>query len=440
MESEIVLLVLVAAFLAVAAMNIRRIFFFMVTLLILVTPIANASFMPREVLGITGLNVGNIIWLSAFATTFISVVMRRERLHLSTYFSPPLMVFIALYWLAAVRAALDLGSFKSPTTIISHSSLIFDNGLKPVQILLSGWIVMIFCEIEGNVSSMQRVLYFVSIIIAPIQIYFFLLGGDAGMDYAEGRDLISSSIGYHANELGAVGTFLLVFALITPQPSKEAMWRIIRYVSISASFVIIAVSFSRTAYVTTVLLGALTFFKLEYKERLTVAALAGVVVLAFSAQLIHRISFGMDNPQKGLDLNEVSAGRTEWIWLPLVPRLYEHVVVGDGLYSMLKTRAAKDKRYPNHPHNSYLQVALDMGLVGMISLVWMLVRFLRLGRQNHIGFSYVVICWMMTAITGAMLFYPTHMNFIVWVCLGFALSVPREEISELYSEEPNKIA
>lgn len=392
--------------------------------MLLVTPIVNVSFMPREVLGIPGLNIGNIVWLAAFGAAIFKMQTRKGTFMFSTYFSLPLFMFMLLYLIAVIRTLYDQGSIQSPIYHVTTLSLILENIIKPFQLILAGWVVMAFCVIEGRTISMQRVMYFVPLLIAPLQIYFFFLGGGSGTDYQEGRGIISTSIGYHANELGAVGSYLLAFVLLLKEYKKT--WGIIRYISIGASLLIIALSFSRMAYLTTVVLVAIVFFKIRHKERVALVALASVVILAFSAQLASRIYFGIDKSQKKTDINQVSAGRIDGIWLPLMPHLFDNAVFGSGVYSILKSPEAR-RGIPTHPHNAYLQVALDMGFLGVAILLWLLARFLTLGRNTETGFMYIVICWMLMGLTGSS-FYPMYANFIVWISYGFALGIRKTQM------------
>lgn len=424
MDATIILLLLTVVFIVLAAINARRMFMYLVSMLLLLVPIANASFMPREVFGVTGLNISNIVWLAAFGAAVITAATRKGGSLLSAYFTVPLAIFMFLYLLAAAWTLFDLEAIQTPVYEITHVSIVIENILKPLQILLSGWIVFVFCEKEGSTVTVQRVLYFVPLIIAPIAMFFFIFGSGADTGYQEGRAAISSSIGYHANELGAAAAFLLAFLLM----AREQSWTLIKYLSMGATLVIIAISFSRMAYLTSVILFALTFFSLKHKEKITLAVLAGVVVIAFSAQLASRIYYGVDESNKQVDVNQVSAGRVEGIWIPMIPHFIEHAAVGSGIYSILKSPEAK-KGLPIHPHNAYLQVALDMGVVGLIALSFMLARFMRLGRRNPTGFRYVVIAWMLMGLTGFS-FYPMYANFIVWVSYGLALSAHRAGMRE----------
>jgi hypothetical protein len=58
----------------------------------------------------------------------------------------------------------------------------------------------------------------------------------------------------------------------------------------------------------------------------------------------------------GSGANEVTAGRTNEIWAPLMPELFKSPIWGDGLGSILWSNAMLEGRLPQvaHPHNAYL--------------------------------------------------------------------------------------
>jgi O-antigen ligase len=69
----------------------------------------------------------------------------------------------------------------------------------------------------------------------------------------------------------------------------------------------------------------------------------------------------------------ISAGRIEFIWLPLLPELPKSPIFGHGLGSILWSepmrRGAGVTILPvGHPHNAYLGALLDMGIAGLILL------------------------------------------------------------------------
>jgi O-antigen ligase len=69
----------------------------------------------------------------------------------------------------------------------------------------------------------------------------------------------------------------------------------------------------------------------------------------------------------------ISAGRIEYIWLPLLPEIPKSPIFGHGLGSILwsepmRRGAGVTILAVGHPHNAYLQALLDMGIVGLILL------------------------------------------------------------------------
>ncbi len=399
-----------------AALNVRRLLFFSVSAMLLIVPISNAAFMPRSVFGIAGVNVANVVWFFAFISVAISMHNKKGSLYLHKYLISPVFIFMFLYLLAAIWTFIDIKSIEAGTFDITRLSVLLEKIFKPIQFFIAGWIVMSACMFKDNKKNIQRVMYFIPLLLVPIQLYYFFMGGSVGDEYSGGRGLISTSIGYHANELGAVGTYLLAIILLV----KEDSWQLIRYFAIGATLIIIAVSFSRMAYITTIMLFAFTFSKFTKKEKTALISMVAIVVLVFSAQLINRINFGVNDNSTKADINSISANRIDGIWSPLFPHIVYNIVVGSGVYGLLKAGPVS-RSMPTHPHNAYMQVVLDMGVVGLIVLFWMLIRFFKIDKRPDNAFKYLIICWMMMGLTGHS-FYPIFANFLVWVGYGFVLA------------------
>src|SRR5207253_3479332 len=66
-----------------------------------------------------------------------------------------------------------------------------------------------------------------------------------------------------------------------------------------------------------------------------------------------------------------SAGRVNGLWLPLLPEVLQHPLLGNGIGAILWSDAMRRGATSipvNHPHNAFLQAALDMGLTGLVLL------------------------------------------------------------------------
>jgi O-antigen ligase len=122
-------------------------------------------------------------------------------------------------------------------------------------------------------------------------------------------------------------------------------------------------TFSRGAFLGFMVINML--FLLSRRSPITfllfVIVLAGALAFAPGA-IYERLGTGMDG-----NMNAVSAGRTEEIWLPLMPEMFKSPIWGSGLMSITWSNAMNQGLMlaVNHPHNAYLGAFLDLGIVGM---------------------------------------------------------------------------
>ena len=96
--------------------------------------------------------------------------------------------------------------------------------------------------------------------------------------------------------------------------------------------------------------------------------LAAVALFALPDAVYERIATG-----SGSGLNAMSSGRIDGLWLPLLPELLRHPLFGNGLESILWSAPMRRGAgvlilATTHPHNAYLEAALDMGVVGLTLL------------------------------------------------------------------------
>ena len=110
---------------------------------------------------------------------------------------------------------------------------------------------------------------------------------------------------------------------------------------------------------------------------------AAVIGLLIAPETLwNRITFGFGTG----DMNVVSAGRIEGIWLPLLPEVLESPIWGNGLGSIMWSAPMQTDTMllVGHPHNAYLEAVLDMGFVGLGAAARLLrARLARLPRAGQ---------------------------------------------------------
>src|SRR6185503_15077091 len=113
--------------------------------------------------------------------------------------------------------------------------------------------------------------------------------------------------------------------------------------------------------------GVFLLWKFNARSVALVLGVAVVGLILSPEALWDRITMGFGSG----DMNVVSAGRIDGIWAPLLPEVLVSPIWGSGLGSMMWS-------YPmlndlmllvGHPHNAYLESALDMGFVGLALLL-----------------------------------------------------------------------
>lgn len=415
MEAKaLVLLLMFLAFLAFAAVNLARLKSFFLAALIMITPIYGTNFMPREVLGIVGLNFWNIVWiitLLAIAPDFLS---KRKTLRPPPFFGFALIVFIMAQLFAVAAALTDLDSFpKSGRAAMGVATVILVGFIKPLQFLLVGWMTFAYCALTRDTRTIERSIFASAIAMGGLVTYYFLRGFD-GSDINTGRFYISAELGMHVNYLGAWAAMTLMCSLVFP--AEGGFWKIVRWSAIIMSAIAIVLSFSRMAFIAAPIGLFLVLGRIPAKERLAAIFLVAVVIIVAFPLLLQRASVGLESG----NLNEISAGRTETIWGPLLQDFRDNPVFGSGRFAQLRS-----KSFPRlglmDSHSAYLQIMIDMGTVGLVIVSFWLFEMYRIGRKAKSLLPSLIIVMCLEGISGFS-FYPDASNFVIWVIYGMALA------------------
>jgi hypothetical protein len=290
---------------------------------------------------------------------------------------------------------------------------------------------------------------FASVVLGSVLYYFA-----QGLNYTAVRAAVAVFIGIHSNDW-AFGFVMAVPFLIAGGLSKAVVpksGRMLLWLALVGSVTAILFSYSRSAYVALFLVSF--GFALLRKRTLLLLFIPLLVGLVFfgPASVLERTGFGFtqgSSKSSQLDVNTISSGRLE-----LGSRAFEIIAsnlaqtaFGNGRWTF--PRAAINE-YPGitHPHNAYLELILDAGLLGFIPLfsVYLLMfsrfivgaRTLRSSQYNLIYTAAVLAlgCRLIMAISGGS-FYPLPHLLFMWQVLGFALGLLRRDTLQL--RQPQRI-
>jgi len=142
------------------------------------------------------------------------------------------------------------------------------------------------------------------------------------------------------------------------------------------------------------------------------------------------------------NFDDVTSGRV-FIWPVAISKVCESPLFGFGRNAMTRTGARQfladeygeeSGRVVSHPHNAYLEVLLDSGLIGLVVVVgfhlciW--VYSIRLFRDRYDalyasvgGFTLSLLTGHLVSFMGGQSFYPEEIDVGLWCAMGVVLRV-----------------
>ena len=347
-----------------------------VVLLILLMPMSGSSTLfPHEMFGVVGLNPLNVL----LAGTLISCM-----LHALADNSLRRLLPRPLLWLyiVPILVAGAIGSRHTrqiaPTLLTIYEGLDFPDAASYLRdMVLKPMLMVVFALLVGAAVAKsarpERFLLPALVSICMMALLVLVYVAHSGVALAqlakEDSRQFLSTLGLHANDLGrlyAVGYALVLFTW-SDAPSRALRLALLAAAAMTA--VALILTFSRGAFVALAVVSALYVLWRFSAKTLLVAACAAVAALLFARGAIsERLSSG-----EGAGLNAISSGRLNGLWLPLLPEVWRHAVLGNGIGSILwsdamRRGAGQTMLVVTHPHNAYLQAALDMGITGLLLL------------------------------------------------------------------------
>jgi len=267
-------------------------------------------------------------------------------------------------------------------------------------------------------------------LIAMLEIGFVIASGvRLGVLAASSERGFFHQIGLNANDLGRL--FAAAYALLVFPwwETKRPGLKLFLFLTMGVLSFALLLTFSRGAFVGFLLVNVLF---LAWKFNLRTLGLA-FVALAISAAFMpgyvfDRITVGFDTGAA----DDISAGRVEGIWIPLLPEFLKTPLWGSGLLSTTWSlpMEAGSMLTVTHPHNAYLETLLDMGIIGLgllLAFYWHVWKgFRSLGSNPWLspemrgffqGATAALACFLVTGMAGSSLRPESEFAYL-WLAIG----------------------
>ena len=416
-----------------------------VWLLVFLLPFAATQLIPREVLGIRGFNPVNGVLMLTLLSLFVSFLAGRgviQLVHLPRRFLAyvAVMAFGAYVGAGSAEHAVvvpDATGVCEPVTVTTY---LLDNFAKPMIILIVALLAATVAR-NGNGRSLIWALAAAYVVLFLVIVAYVVINGISLQDLAssDARGFLSWT-GMHANEIGLQANLGLAILLFTARATRGVLPRLILFASAVAAGMLAALTFSRGAFIgLSLILGYYLLSRLRIGPLLLAfSIILGAGLLLPDNPLFQRATTGFE----ARDTDAITAGRVQTIWRPLLPTFWEAPIIGHGLGSTAwATPNLRGEMFQTgHPHNAYLGVLLDLGLVGVAvvgAFFWSVWKTFRRLSQHHVdsqwrgvfeGSIVALLCLAIQGVTGDS-FTPTYAQAALWVCYGLALGHTRSKQS-----------
>jgi O-antigen ligase len=399
-------------------------------LLILLLPFAATSFLPRSVLGIPALNPWNIL----IVATFISYAMRGK---LKVLAPPPLIWCVVLPMLAAGLIGLPNAMHVHPSFFETETPQYLSQFGYYRELAVRPLLIPVMAMLVGAaVMRSQKPERFLAVLIPSVWIIALALFGYIIASGVQHLSVLASpylrgfydELGVHANQFGrmfAVAYGLLLFAW---WEAKDPKFKAAAFLTLGVAALAMVLTFSRAGFLAFFIVnGLFLLWKLNVRTVALALVAGGIAAAAAPSYLWNRITFGWN-----ADANTVSANRIEEIWGPLMGELGNSPIWGNGLGSVMWSDPMLNGEMMavSHAHNAYLDMYLDMGLIGLALFgffYWHVWRgFRALGSNAYLspelrgffqGATAVLIAFLVTGMSGSSLKPDLEFGFL-WLAIG----------------------
>lgn len=419
--------------------------------LLFVTVLTQNPSMPTKIGGIQGLNPWNATLLVILIAWFFDRRRDPKRAGVSPQAVMLVLFYVAMICMIGFIAAQDAGGFRGDYAgRMTGKEILIETIINPLKYLVVG---LLFYDGALTRKRVKLALFSAvgSGLCYSLLMFKSLRERVFTINYTQARRATDKLIGLFANDLAELTAFTLLAACVLVIIIRP-VWLRVAWMSLAAAAVPAFVSLKSRAGFLAFCLGGLTLGMLRYRKLLLGLPIAVLFVVAVDPSVLDRAFQGVGDHSYQTNWDEVSAGRTTYLWPPAMEQIRKSPIIGHGRYAILRTDcydamiAAGARGVPQHPHSAYLEILLDAGSIGFVicmtcfgALAWTSWTLLRdrkdplMAALGGVGLAAIVV-ELTAALTGSS-FYPTQ-SAVPYLCVwGVVLRVAAEKRAHVAAAE-----
>lgn len=406
-------------------------------IVVFMLPIAPTYLIPHDLIGVSGANVMHALVLVAAGSMVLTYAVHARRFALPSW-PRAFFLYLAVFVAAALHGAFSLDEIPDYFVVMNVVASTSVPAYLQVTLLnpavAPGAAVLVSIAVR---NARRPGLYLVPLfcsasVFACAVLWVAVTAGSSLNDLSsqDSRQYLSGT-GLHANELGlllntAWALSLFCFVAARRLGAKLALGLIAALLAAG-----VMLTFSRGAYLGFLtVIAYLLFVQRKFVVILLAALAIGLGALVMPDSVTHRATHEVGSN----DVDALSSGRVDEIWLPLLPEVLKHPLAGGGIGSILWSDAAKQHKIlpVGHPHSAWLGALLDVGVLGTLLVLaffahmWRL--FARLGahapqRLWRGFFNGAAASILVVLVQGATddSFLPGRTQAFLWLAYGIAI-------------------
>lgn len=446
-------------FVAVLSAYAFRDWFRALCVLVVMVAVVEHPDMPKQMFGVPGANPWNLVLLSVM----ISWAVHRRTENLAFDFTAGIKFLLVCYGIVFLvgfyRGFADLDGIAELNltmggTMPSRSEILIDNLINPVKWAIPG--VLLFTGARTRERQILAMSALIAVcVLLSLQIIRWMPIGmltDGGALSDRALRVFDREIGFHRVDLAALmaGGFWAIMNFRAVQ--EDRFWRLILLSCSGLVVLALALTGGRTGYGTWFLLG-MFFAVMRSKKFLLLAPLVAALIVVMVPAVQERLTYGFEEGAAeetaerfgtdsltfaGIDLHSVTSGRAI-AWPLVVDKIGEAPFLGHGQLAMQREGITLDlllyyrQSFP-HPHNAYLEVILDNGIIGAFPIL--LFFFLVIKRSLNVlkdrtrpfeaSIAAVTLAFIgaqLVASIGSQSFYPAVGTCVMFCAIGLLLRI-----------------
>ena len=343
-----------------------------VIMLIVMMPISSSYMFPHAMFGITGLNPLNLLLAATLGSFILGHLGKKSA---APFFPRPVLwLYIAPLVMGGLIGTAHIKEI--PTDFLANEMIFFDGpgGYLRDMLLKPLFLVLYALLIAAAVARSRQPEKFLTPLLISV---WAMVGVVLGYTLASGVSLSDlagtyarhffSAIGMHANDLGRLYAVAYALLLFVWDRTGGITRKTVLLASMGGVVIALLLTFSRGAFLGFILVNLIYLFSRRNRKIMLLAlVLVPIGLYLMPGAVLSRVEMGW-----GSGANEVSAGRVEDIWMPLMGEIFDHPIFGNGIGAVMWAKAMiREQMFQvGHPHNAFLQIYLDMGIVGFVLIL-----------------------------------------------------------------------